>query len=187
MKRRARPGTERAQGFVPRSAAERHDPADSGADRAHGHDSDQALGRRALAIFAEPADVRGVADRDHRHAVLPRARHRPLEGEHGRVLAEPAVGVDQGRDRALPRNDRPRRRDDETAIRVAHVLRHPDDPVGVVTGEIRAYQVPRELRGHVGVRAHAPGDGGDELAEGIGRAEHRGLRIGHRAWPPFGV
>ena len=65
-------------------------------------------------------------------------------------------------------------------VGVADVLRHADDAVGVVAGEVRADQVARQLRRHVGVRPHAPGDGGDELAEGIGRAEHRGLR--DRPW-----
>lgn len=95
------------------------------------------------------------------------------------MLAEPPPSVDEGGHRSLPREHRTGRRDEKAPVGVTDVLRDADDAVGVVTGEVGADQVPRQLRRHVSVRPHAPGDGGNELVEGIGRTEHRGFRIGH--------
>jgi len=102
------------------------------------------------------------------------------------VLPEPTPRVDEGSDLALPGEHRAGRGDEEAPVRVADVLRDADHAVGVVTGEVRADEVARHLRRHVGVRAHASDDGDDELTEGIGRAEDGHRRIGHEPGPPFG-
>jgi hypothetical protein len=163
----------------PRASSERDDAADSVADGAHGHNADQALGGGALGVLSETTDVRRVPHRGHGDPVLTRARHGPLDREHRRVLTEPAMSVDQSADAAVAYEDGSRRGHDDALVHVAHVLRNADHAVGVVARQVRADQVARELRRHIGVRAHAAGDGGHELAHWIGRTEHGGRVIGH--------
>ena len=135
----------------------------------------------ALGILAEPADVGRVPDRHHRHPVL-RAPARCAHSSANIVECWPNPRrASTSAATVPPRVEHGTGRGDEQAlVGVAHVLRDPDDAVGVVTGEIRADQVAG--------RAPPPRRGPPPCAGRRRRRTRGGDRAGrargasHRAW-----
>ena len=112
----------------------------------------------------------------------PCCRARPMAHSSANIVEcwpNPRWASTRRGDPAVLDEDGARRGHDDAPVHVADVLRHADDAVRIVAGQVRAHQVAPELLRHVGVRAHAAGDGGDELPHRIGRAEHGGSVIGH--------
>jgi hypothetical protein len=123
--------------------------------------------------------VAGVAERDHRRAVLLRA----FDAERGRLrrdrLAEAEAAVEHDEAAAIGDDLRPFAGRHVARLLPLHVARHPRDAVAVVAGEVGAEQVVGDAPGFGLVATVGAEDVGDEGLEAFGADQHRCLGVRH--------